>query len=268
MHRPGWWVLACGLAALIVACATAPYTKRSQLILVSESEEMQLGADAYKEVLQKEPISHDAQAIGVVGDVGTRIAHVAQKPNYQWQFSVINDKRQANAFALPGGKVAVYTGLFPIAQDTGGLATVMGHEVAHVLAHHAAERMSQGMLFQVFGTGLAVALGSQTPATRNAIMQAFGLGAQVGVILPFSREQEAEADHIGLILMAQAGYDPHAALGLWKRFESTGKGAPPEFLSTHPSYGTREKNIDSWMPEAMGYYRPDASAAIVPLPRE
>ncbi len=266
MRRPTWIVAGAALA-LIAACATAPYTKRSQFILVSEAEEMQLGADAYQEVLKKERITHDPQLVGVVRDVGTRIAQVAQKPNYQWQFSVIDDKRQANAFALPGGKVAVYTGLFPIALDTGGLATVMGHEVAHALAHHAAERMSQGVLFQVIGTGLAVALGSQTPAAREAIMQAFGLGAQVGVILPFGREQEAEADHIGLILMAQAGYDPHAALGLWERFEATGKSAPPEFLSTHPSYGTREKNIRAWIPEAMGYYRPDASAAIVPLPR-
>jgi len=253
--------------ALAAACATAPYTKRSQFIVVSEAEEVQLGADAYQEVLKQEKVSHDPQLVGVVRDVGTRIARVAEKPNYQWQFSVIDDRRQANAFALPGGKVAVYTGLLPIAQDTGGLATVMGHEVAHALAHHAAERMSQGVLFQVIGTGLSVALGSQTPAAREAIMQAFGLGAQVGVILPFGRTQEAEADRIGLILMAQAGYDPHAALGLWERFEAVGKGAPPEFLSTHPSYGTREKNIRSWMPEAMGYYRPDASATIVPLPQ-
>jgi predicted Zn-dependent protease len=142
----------------------------------------------------------------------------------------------------------------------------MGHEVAHALARHAGERLSQGMLLEVAAAGLAVGVGDMTPASRDAILQAFGLGAQVGVILPFGRSQEAEADRIGLILMAKAGYDPAAALGLWDRFEETNKAAPPEFLSTHPSYGTRQENIRSWLPEARRYFRPEAAVQVVALP--
>jgi len=253
---------------VLAACATVPYTKRSQLLFLSESQEMQLGADAYKEVLKKEKIETNAAVVALVRDVGLRIAKVANKPEYKWEFTVIDEPKTANAFALPGGKVAVYTGIFPVAHDTAGLAAVLGHEVGHAIAHHAGERMSQGIIIQAIGTAATVALGSYSAGTQQAIMQAFGLGAQVGVILPFGRSQEAEADHIGLILMAQAGYDPHAALQLWQRFEQMNKQAPPEFLSTHPSYGTREHNIQSWMPEAMSYYHEDATAKVELLPGE
>ena len=250
---------------LVVACSTVPYTKRSQLMLVSEGTVDNLGAQAYQQVLSQERISHAPEAVHAVTKVGERIAKAANQPKYQWQFTIIDDPKQANAFALPGGKVAVYTGLFPVAQNTAGLAAVVGHEVGHVLAHHAAERMSQGLLLQLGASGLSAALGAQDPATRDAVMQALGLGAQYGVLLPFGRAQESEADRIGLILMAQAGYDPHAALDLWRRFDASGKDAPPEFLSTHPSYNTREQNISSWLPEAMRYYKP-SRAALVPLP--
>lgn len=248
------------------ACSTVPYTNRSQFIVVSDSQMNRLGADAFKQVLTKERIDHDPAANAVVHEVGERIARVAERPDYHWEFVVIADPKQANAFALPGGKVAVYTGLFPVARDTGGLAAVMGHEVGHALARHGAERMSQGLLLDVAATGLSVVLGGGSPATQEAVMQAFGLGAQVGVVLPFSRSQEAEADHIGLILMAKAGYDPHAALELWRRFEKAEKDQPPEFVSTHPGYGTRERNIEGWMPEAMQYYQPSAAADIHGLP--
>jgi predicted Zn-dependent protease len=261
----GKWIVA-ALTALSAACAIAPYTHRSQFIVVPESYEMSLGADAYKQTLSKAKVVHDPEIVALVTDVGRRIAKAANKPSYHWEFTVIDDDKQANAFALPGGKVAVYTGLFPVAHDTAGLAVVIGHEVGHALARHGAERMSQSLAVETVGTGLSIALGSQTPAAHDAIMQAFGLGSQVGILLPFGRSQEAEADHIGLILMAQAGYDPHAALDLWKRFESSGKSSPPEFLSTHPSYGTREQNIAAWMPEAMSYYRPDPDAKVVLLP--
>lgn len=250
----------------LAACATVPYTHRSQFIVVSESQMNKLGADAYKQVLTKEHIDHDPAVNDAVRSVGERIAQVANHPDYHWEFTVIDDPKQANAFALPGGKVAVYTGLFPIAQNTAGLAAVLGHEVGHALAHHGAERMSQGLLMQIAATGLSVFLGGQSSAAGDAVMQAFGLGAQVGVILPFNRAQEAEADHIGLILMAQAGYDPHAALELWQRFEKTEKKQPPEFLSTHPGYGSRERNIENWMPEAMDYYRPQVGVEVKPLP--
>jgi predicted Zn-dependent protease len=247
-------------------CATAPYTHRSQLILVSESQETSLGAQAYQQVLTKEKLVHDPAVVDTVRDVGERIAKAANLPNAHWQFSVIDDPKTVNAFALPGGKIAVYTGLFPVAQNSAGLAAVLAHEVGHVVARHAAERMSQNLAVEVVATGLSVGLGAQSPGTRDAIMQAFGLGTQVGVLLPFSRTQEAEADHIGLILMAKAGYDPHAALELWQRFEKTEKQTPPEYLSTHPSYGTRERNIAQWLPEAMRYYQPEAAARVQPLP--
>lgn len=251
----------------VAACATVPYTQRSQLILLSESEEIALGADAYQQVLATEKVSRDAEVNRLVNDVGQRIARAAAKPQYHWQFTVIDNAGEANAFALPGGKVAVYTGIFPIARDSAGLAAVMGHEVAHALARHGAERMSQGVVAQIAATGLAVGLGGQTPATRQAIMQAFGLGLQVGAILPFSRAQESEADRIGLILMAKAGYDPAAALELWRRFEQTRRDGPAEFLSTHPSYGTRIQNISEWLPEARRYYHPEQAAPVVLLPK-
>ena len=198
--------------------------------------------------------------------VGKRIAAAANKPDYQWEFTVIDDPKQANAFCLPGGKVAVYTGIFPIAKDEAGLATVIGHEVAHALARHGAERMSTSMALQAAGMAVAVAAGGQSAATQQAIMSAYGLGAQVGVALPFSRSQESEADRIGLILMAKAGYDPEAAVGLWQRMEqnSNGKG-PPAWLSTHPSESTREQDIRGWIAEARQYYQPPP-APDAPLP--
>jgi len=254
------------LAVLAVACATVPYTHRSQILFLSEGQMNKLGADAYQQVLKKERIVRDPAITAPVQEVGERIARVADKPDYKWEFNVIDDPKQENAFALPGGKIAVYTGLFPVAKDSAGLAAVLGHEVGHALARHAAERMSQGLLLNIVGTGLSVALGSYSPGTQRAIMEAFGLGAQYGVLLPFSRSQEAEADHIGLILMAKAGYDPHAALDLWERFAKQEKNTPPEFVSTHPSYGSRERNIKLWMPEAMRFFTPSASAPVVELP--
>lgn len=251
---------------LIAACATVPYTQRSQLMLVSQAQEISLGADAYQQVLKQERLVNDPAVTGVVRDVGMRIARAADQPRFQWEFAVIDDSKMINAFALPGGKVAVYTGLFPVARDTAGLAAVMGHEVAHALARHAAERMSQMIPLQVAQLGLSVYLGSASPATQQAVMQAFGLGVQVGALLPFNRAQEAEADRLGLILMAKAGYDPQSALELWQRFEQASSGAaPPEFLSTHPSYGTRQRNIRSWLAEAQRYYVPDPTAQVVPL---
>lgn len=251
----------------IAACATVPYTQRSQLILMSQSEELQLGAAAYQEVLKKQPVARDPAVNAIVRRVGERIAEAADKPTYDWEFTVVDDPKQVNAFALPGGKVAVYTGLFPVAQDEAGLAVVMGHEVAHALARHGAERMSQGLLVQLGAVGLSAALGGSSPATRSAVYQAYGLGSQVGVLLPFGRSQEEEADHIGMILMAKAGYDPAAALTLWQRMEAQAAGhAPPEFLSTHPSYHTRQRNIEGWMAEAKGYYRPVAGQTNEKLP--
>jgi metalloendopeptidase OMA1, mitochondrial len=192
----------------------------------------------------------------IVRKVGERIAAAANKSDYKWEFTVINDPETVNAFAVPGGKVAVYTGIFGPARDEAGLAVVLGHEVAHALARHPAERMSQGLLLQIGGVGLGVALG-RNPALANQVLQAYGIVGGVGM-LPFSRSQETEADHIGLILMAKAGYDPRVALELWERMEKKegARAAPPEFLSTHPGYETRVQQIRSFLPEALSYYQP------------
>ena len=201
----------------IVGCATAPYTGRSQLILVSEGQEVSLGDDAYRHALRDSVVTHNPDAERVLRKVGEKIAAVANKPDYKWEFTIINDPETVNAFAVPGGKVAVYTGIFGPARDEAGLAVVLGHEVAHALARHPAERMSQGLLLQLGGVGLGAALG-RNPAVANQVLQAYGIVGGVG-LLPFSRSQETEADHIGLILMAKAGYDPRVALDLWERME-------------------------------------------------
>ena len=225
------------------------------MMLVSESQEAAVGDDAYRHILRDSVMTHDPEAERIVRKVGERIAQAAAKPDYKWEFSVINDPEMVNAFAVPGGKVAVYTGIFGPARDEAGLAVVLGHEVAHALARHPAERMSQGMLLQLGGVGLGVALG-KNPAVANQVLQAYGMVGGVG-LLPFSRSQETEADHIGLILMAKAGYDPRVALELWERMEKKegGKGIPPEFLSTHPSYETRVEQLRNFLPEALTYYR-------------
>ncbi|MGD9763751.1 MAG: M48 family metallopeptidase [Candidatus Binatia bacterium] len=264
-----WKAVAAALAVAIgVACATVPYTNRSQFVVVSESDELQLGAQAFQEVLKQAKVTRDPRLTEPVNRVGRRIAAVAEKPEYQWEFAVIDDPKQVNAFALPGGKVGVFTGLFPVAKDEAGLATVMGHEVAHAIARHGAERMSQGLALQIVGLGVAVATSGASSATQQAILQAYGLGAMVGVALPYSRKQESEADHIGLILMAKAGYDPEAAIGLWQRMaQLEQRGRPPEFLSTHPSPESRIEDIREWLPQIKEqYYRPDPSVTNAPLP--
>jgi predicted Zn-dependent protease len=248
----------------VAACTAAPYTRRSQLILISADEEAQLGAQAFREVLSKERVVRRDDVVAPVREVGQRIARVAERSDFKWEYAVIDDPKQQNAFALPGGKVAVYTGLFPLARDTNGLAVVMGHEIAHVLARHGAERMSQGVVAQAGGSLLGALFGGGPSA--QAIMAAYGLGAQLGVLLPYSRTQESEADHIGLLLMARAGYDPRAALTFWERMEKVGGNGAPEFVSTHPSHGTRQQQIQAWLPEAQRYYEASARAPVTPLP--
>lgn len=252
------------LLAIVAGCSTVPYTNRSRLMMLPESEDLAMGLAAYKEVLSKARILHDAEANRLVQRVGKAIAAVADKPEFEWEFTVIDDPATVNAFALPGGKVGIYSGLFAVAVDEAGLATVIGHEVAHALARHGAERVSQGVALQGIGTGVAIATGGKSPVVQAAVMQAYGLGAQVGVILPFSRHMESEADQIGLILMAKAGYDPAASIGLWERMGAlAGDARPPEFLSTHPSSDTRISQLRGWMPEADRHFR-----AVTPQPVE
>ena len=245
-------------AGMVAACETVPYTGRSQLQFMSPQQESELGAQAYQQALAKTKLSSDAAASEMVARVGSRIAAVTGHPEYKWEYRLIQDDKQVNAFALPGGKVAVYTGILPITRDEDGLAAVLGHEIGHVIARHGGERVSQQMLVNVGLETTMVALSRGNPATVQAVASLLGAGATVGVLLPWSRAQESEADHLGLILMAKAGYDPHAARDLWVRMAaaSKGSGKPPEFLSTHPSEPTRIQQIDVWMPEAMRYYRP------------
>jgi len=236
-----------------------PYTGRQQISLVSEAEERQQGEQLYAVAKRRAPVSQDTVALAIVQDVGRRIAAVSGQPAWDWEFTLFDEPDEVNAWALPGGKVGIYTGLLPIAHDEAGLASVIGHEVAHAIAHHGAERASQGQLIQLLGAGVAVAAGgTMGSGAANALMQAYGVGAQVGVMLPFGRAQESEADEIGLILMAKAGYDPRAAIAVWQRM-GTAEGAgsaPPEFLSTHPSYGTRIERIRAALPRALEYYEP------------
>ena len=256
-------------AIALAACESAPVTGRSQIMLVSENEERQMGLQAYQQVLATEHQSHNAQVNALVDKVGRRIANAAEHPpenmwhapHYRWEFKVF-EKNEPNAFCLPGGKVAVYTGLLPITRTETGLAVVIGHEVGHALARHGAERMSDQIVAAVGVTAAAAVLAGTTSGRNRSylplMMGALGAGATVGYLLPMSRTQEAEADRIGLVLMAMAGYDPREAVGLWERMRaaSRGKGKPPEWLSTHPSDDTRIANIRAALPEAMKYYRP------------
>lgn len=203
-------------------------------MLVEEAQTIALGNHLYQQVLQQSKISREPNAVRLVQKVGARIAAATNKPDYSWEFTVIEDSTMSNAWVLPGGKVGVCTGIFPIAYDEAGLAVILGHEAAHAIARHPGERMSQDLLLQFGAAGLSAALGGADPATTRLAAQAFGLGANFGVILPFSRVQESEADHIGLILTAKAGYDPRAALEVWERMERAKRERPhpPEFLST------------------------------------
>lgn len=240
------------VAVLVVACARVPVTGRSQLLLVSEADAARLGAQAFAEVLRESPVVSGGPAVEQVLRVGRRLAAVSGL-RADWRFAVIKDE-QKNAFALPGGKVAVYTGMLEVTRSDDGLAVVLGHEIGHVVARHGAERLSQGLAAQLGGAVLAIALGGG-PSTET-VLAAYGLGAEYGVLRPFGRAQEAEADEIGLLLMARAGYDPREALAFWDRMERAtgGRGEVPEFLSTHPSYGTRVQLLRQKLPAALRVY--------------
>lgn len=215
-----------------------------------------MGLDSYHQVIQKSKVSTDPRLNEQVTRVGRRIAEATGRTDYQWEFRVIEDK-QVNAFCLPGGKVAVYTGILPVTRDDDGLAAVLGHEVAHAVARHGAERLSQSMVVQS-GLGVVQAgLAARDPIVVQGVTAALGAGASVGLLLPWSRAQESEADHLGLIYMAKAGYQPRAARDLWVRMsELSGGSQKVEFLSTHPSDTTRIAQIEGWLPEAQQYYRP------------
>lgn len=242
-------------AALLWGCPKVPVTGRHSLVLLSETEELALGADAYKQTLVGARLSKDAAAVERLRRVGERLARVSDRPDFAWEYALIDDPKTVNAFCLPGGKVAVYTGILAVTQSEAGLAVVLGHEIAHAIAKHGAERMSQGLLLQLGQESLAAALRKRPAETRNAVLQAFGLGATIGAVLPFGRYQESEADRIGLMYMARAGYDPREAVAFWKRMEGASGGGPPAFLSTHPSHARRAADLEKWMPEAVRAYQ-------------
>jgi predicted Zn-dependent protease len=250
----------CLLAAALsfTGCESVPVTGRQQIILMSSSQEMQLGLSSFEQLKKETPISKDAAAKALVERVGRRIAAVAGLPGAQWEF-VLFDSQEANAFCLPGGKVGIYTGILPITKDEAGLATVMGHEVAHAVARHGAERVSESQLIGIGGQLLGSGVQAYDPKMQALILGAYGVGTKLGRELPHSRGQESEADRIGLVYMARAGYDPAAAVEFWRRFQSYNKsrgGSTPWFLRTHPLDETRIRQIQNWLPEARAEYRP------------
>ncbi|MFD1186765.1 M48 family metallopeptidase [Pontibacter rugosus] len=250
---------------MMVGCTTVPITGRRQLSLVSEAEMQQQSYAAYNQVISESKISRDAQATAMVKRVGQRIQgaveqYMAQNGlqnelnGFQWEFNLIDDP-QVNAWAMAGGKTAVYTGILPIAKNETGLAVVMGHEIAHAIAKHGSERMSQQLAQQFGGQTLAALAGTQPGMAQNLLLSVYGVGSQLG-LLKYGRTQESEADRLGLIFMAMAGYNPEESVSFWQRMEAESGGqAPPEFLSTHPSAGTRQSALREHMPEALKYYK-------------
>lgn len=248
----------------IVACSTVAITGRKQFNIVSNSELIPMSFSQYDEVLKGSQLSKDANKVAQIERVGKRIqkaveAYMAQNNlsselnGFEWEFKLIEDEN-INAWCMPGGKVAFYTGILPICEDDAGVAVVMGHEIAHAIANHGAERMSQGMASELGMGALSIALQEKPEATQALLMQSIGMGTQLGM-LKFSRVHESEADKMGLIFMAMAGYDPHEAPDFWKRMSNASGGAPPEFLSTHPHPNTRIKDLNAAIPEAMKYYK-------------
>ena len=257
------------LAATFIACSKNPITGRNQARLVSESELQSMASQQYQQFLSENRVvsaSADRDA-EMVRRVGQRVANAVTKfyqekgqgaalEGYKWEFNLVQNN-EANAWCMPGGKVVVYTGLLPITQNEAALAMVMGHEIAHATLQHGNERMSQGLLQQLGGVALSVAVSNQPAATQNLFLNAYGVGSQVGVLLPFSRKQELESDRFGMIWGAMAGYNPNEAVSLWQRMEKASNGqAPPEFLSTHPAPGNRISQLQKYLPEALKYYKP------------
>ena len=255
----------CLTSILFDSCGFVPITGRRQLSLVSNSEMLSMGDQQYSEFLQTNNVvpNRDKRAV-MVKTVGRNIQSVVEiyyRQNnlslrgYEWEFNLV-DSKDVNAWCMPGGKVVVYTGILPVAVNDVGLAVVMAHEISHAVAGHGEERISQQLLAQLGSAALSEALSKKPEETRQIWMNVFCAGVQYGALLPYSRLQETEADHLGLIFMAMAGYDPNEALNFWQRMAHQSQGqAPPEFMSTHPSDETRIAKIREELPEAMRYYR-------------
>lgn len=253
------------LLGLVTACSTVPVTGRTQLNMIPGSSMMATSLQQYDQFLKEHKLSSNKQQAELVQRVGNRISKAVenylvvngmqdQVKNYQWEFNLVEDP-QVNAWCMPGGKVVVYTGLLPVAADETGLAVVMGHEIAHAVAEHGNERMSQELLAKAGGVALSTALATSPAATQQLWMAVYGVGAEYGAILPYGRLHESEADHLGLVFMTMAGYNPQAAVSFWERMAAKKGGqAPPELLSTHPSDATRINNIKKLIPEVQKKY--------------
>jgi len=257
------------LTIIFVSCSKAPLTNRKQLDLIGDNQLMASSFDSYDQVLKENKLSNDQEKVQMIKRVGNNIKNSVEKyldqqnlsdltEGFKWEFNLIVDDI-VNAWCMPGGKVAFYTGILPICKNEAGVAVVMGHEVAHAVANHGGERMSQALVQQLGGVALGVALQQQPEQTQALAMAAYTGGSTLG-ILKFSRVQESEADRLGLTFMAMAGYNPETAPDFWQRMKAKGGGAPPEFLSTHPDYDTRISNLNKWMPEAKKYYSGSSKA--------
>jgi len=248
----------------LIACSRVPLTGRRQLSLVPESDMMALSLTEYDKFIKSNKLSTDKNNVALVKRVGERIAHAVETymasaglskniAGYKWEFNLVEDPT-VNAWCMSGGKVVVYTGLLPLTQTEAGLATVLGHEIAHAIARHGSERMSDQMLIQLGGTALSTALAQKPEQTRSLALAAYGAGSTVGVTLPFSRQNEYEADYMGIIFMAMAGYNPNESIPFWERMAQKGGSKQPEFLSTHPVDQNRIDRLKLKMPDAMAYY--------------
>ncbi|MDP8228461.1 MAG: M48 family metallopeptidase [Candidatus Electryoneaceae bacterium] len=251
---------------MITSCSTVPITGRRQINMIPGSQLNAMSFQEYSTFMSSHQLSNNVEQNRMVQRVGRKIQHAVEQylaqnnmsnhlQGYRWEFKLVKSP-EANAWCMPGGKVAIYTGILPITQTEAGLAVVMGHEIAHAIANHGNERMSQGLITMIGGIALTEALKTKKQETRNLFMAAYGIGTQVGILLPFSRLHESEADRVGLIFMAMAGYNPNEAVSFWQRMAArSGGNAPPEFLSTHPSNQTRIREMQKALPEAMEYYR-------------
>lgn len=259
-------VLLLAVAVFTNSCSTVPITGRKQLSIIPSSQLMAMSFQQYDQFLTENKVVKNSSQANRIKRIGSKIQKAVEQyfaeenmsdhlDGYAWEFNLV-ESDQVNAWAMPGGKVVFYTGILPICKDDAGIATVMGHEIAHAIAEHGGERMSQGLIVQLGGMGLQAALEKEPALTQQLAMAAFGLGAQVGIMLPFSRLHESEADHMGLIFMSIAGYNPNEAVSFWQRMAAQkGGNAPPEFLSTHPSDQKRINDLKKLVPEAMQYYK-------------
>lgn len=253
--------------SMLVACSTVPVTGRRQMNFIPDGELLSMSYSQYDQFLKENKLSTNKAETEMVKRIGHKIEGAVTEyltslnyadllDGYDWEFNLVEDPN-VNAWCMPGGKVVVYTGILPVTKDETGLAVVMGHEIAHAIAEHGGERMSQEMLRQMGGMALSVAVQNQPEQTQALWFAAYGLGSEIGIMLPYSRTHESEADHMGLIFMAMAGYNPEVAPSFWERMAAKGGQKPPEFLSTHPSDETRIRNLNAWMPEALEHYKKD-----------